>query len=197
MDATPFTAILNDVVARVPGAYASALIDILGETVDYAGLGDPYDLKIAAAYLRICLQQVEEYKKLGAPRWIVVRGSKKSVIARQLPDGYALVVLLRKRAGFAASRRAFATCARDLAREAGWAHVEETPAWHPIDVESDRLGRPRRIAGVKVEILGAIVGLPPREQGFRIRLSDGAELNLVREAGNCWYSDQPREDLAR
>jgi hypothetical protein len=195
MDATPFTVILSELLGRVPGAYAAALIDVLGETVDYTGLSDPYDMKIAAAYLRICLQQLQDYGALGQPRWITIRGAKKTAIARQLDDGYALVVLLRKRAGFTASRRAFAACARDLAREAGWPVVEEKPAWYPVEVESDRRGRPRRVGELPVEVLGAIVGLPPYEHGFRVRTSDGAELNLVREPRSCWYSDQPREDL--
>lgn len=193
VDATPFTPILADLVARVPGAYGAALVDGEGETVDYAGLAAPFDMRIAAAHLQIMLRQLEEYAALGAPSWVVVRGAQKSVVVHALPDGYALTVVLRRRAGFTASRRAYAACKRALAREAGWPEPG-APAWFPVDVDVDRRGRPVRIAtDVRLEVLGAIVGLPPRERGFRVRTARGLELTLVREAGAIWYAD---EDLA-
>ncbi len=195
MDATPFMPILEDALARIPGAYAAALVDFEGETVDYAGLAAPFDVKITAAHLRICLSQIAEYGALGEPRWIVIRGAKKSIVARALPEGYALVVVLRRRAGFTASRRAFAACARALAHEAGWELVDDGPAWHPVRVESDRRGRPKRVGARPVEVLGAVVGLPARERGFRVRTEEGTELTLVRESRNCWYSDEEIDAL--
>jgi hypothetical protein len=195
MDATPFTAILEQALARIPGAYASALVDTGGETVDYAGLADPFDVKVAAAHLRICLHQLHEYGALGEPRWIVVRGAKKSIMTRALADGYALVVLLRKRAGFTASRRAFAACARALAAEAGWSFREEDPIWYPVDVESDKRGRPKRVGEYPVDVLGAVMGLPHAERGYRVRTEAGTELTLVREPRNCWYADEQVDQL--
>src|SRR5204863_4713280 len=127
-----------------------------GEAVDYAGLADPFDVKVTAAHLRICLQELEQWGALGRPRWIVIRGAKKSIVTRALSDGYALVVLLRRRAGFTASRRAFAACARALAVEAGWQVSEEEPIWYPVEVDSDRRGRPRRVGESPVEVLGAV-----------------------------------------
>jgi hypothetical protein len=196
MVASAFAAILGEVLARIPGAYAAALVDNEGETVDYAGASDPYDLKIAAAYLRICLHELESIRALGEPRWVTVRGARKSLVARTLEDGYALVLLLRRRAGFTASQRAFAACARALAREAGWAHVESGPVWHPIAVEIDRRGRPRRLGrrSLPVEVLGSVAGLPAKERGFRVRTAEGSELTLIREAGNWWYSDERADD---
>ena len=197
MNATPFMAILEEqALARIPGAYAAALVDLEGETVDYAGLANPFDVKIAAAHVRICLSQIAAYGVLGEPRWIVIRGARKSIVGRTLPDGYALVVILRRRAGFTASARAFAACARALAAEAGWRLVEHGPTWHPVDVDIDRRGRPKRVGERPVEVLGAVVGLPTRERGFRVRTADGTELTLVRESRNCWYADEPIESLA-
>ena len=46
---TAFTAILASLVERVPGAHAAALVDAEGETVDYAGDGEPFFLRVAAA----------------------------------------------------------------------------------------------------------------------------------------------------
>jgi hypothetical protein len=194
MDETPFARILAALVARLPGAYAAALVDTEGETVDYAGSAEAFDIRVTAAHARLLLAEVERYGLLGAPRWLVIRGAKKSIVARALPDGYALALLLRRRAGFTASTRAFSACERDLAREAGWrapgpgASSEEQ--WYPVDVHADRLGRPRRIGTTVVKVLGALVGLPPREHGFRVRTVDGNEINVVREARNCWYADE-------
>jgi hypothetical protein len=205
MDATPFAQILIDLILRLPGAYACALVDLGGETVDYAGVVNPFDVKIAAAHMRIILNDLEEYGGLGKPRWVVLRGEKRSFVARRLPDGYALVVMLRRRAGFTASARAYATCERELSAEAGWG-TYDGPRWFPVEVEVDRRGRPTTIAGtaaradasaqasgVTVEVFGSVMGLPQNERGFRVRTATGSELTVVREAGNTWYAD---DDLA-
>lgn len=197
MDASAFSRILEELIGRVPGAYACALVDQLGETVDYAGTCDPFDVKIAAAHLQILLDQVARWAVLGEPRSVVVRGQQRSFVARQLPDGYALVVLLRRRAGFSASRRAFAACERALAIEAGWPLSIEEAIWHPTSVETDRRGRPAVIGPerLRVEVLGSVQGLPAFERGFRVRTADGSELTLVREPKRAWYSDEALEDL--
>jgi hypothetical protein len=126
----------------------------------------------------------------------VIRGASRSVVARSLPEGYALVVMLRKRAGFTRSERAYAACARALSSEAGWTVPDDgkKPVWHPVMVELDRRGRPRSVAtpdrGVDVAaVLGSVMGLPRREKGFRVRLSTGSEVTLVREPGNSWFAD--------
>ena len=201
MDLTAFAKILSDLVMRVPGAYASALVDQGGETVDYAGAGDPFEMKVAAAHIRIILNDLEELgdaHPLGSPRSIVVRGARRSVIGRRLPEGYALVVLLHRRAGFATSERAFSTCERLLAKEAGWAAGKGRP-WFPVRVEVDRRGRPTVVGNppIPVEVFGAIVDLPRQERGFRVRLrgESGGELTLVREPGHAWYADEDPEAL--
>jgi len=197
MEATAFAKILSDLLGRLPGAFACALVDLGGETVDYAGVGEPFDMKIAAAHVRILLNDLEEYGSLGDPRWIVIRGAKRSFVGRRLPEGYALVVLLRRRAGFTSSERAFAVCERALAIEAGWRVVAPRAPWFPIDVRVDRRGRPYVVGSppVAVEVLGAVVGLPHRERGFRVRLATGSELTLVRESGRVWYADEDLEAL--
>lgn len=196
MDASPFALILGQLLTRLPGAFACALVDREGETVDYAGLGDPFDVKIAAAHLRIILQQVDELGALGAPRSVVIRGRARTIVARTLLEGYALVVLFRKRAGFTRSERAYSAYGRALAIEAGWtiASTEKKGQWHPVSVELDRRKRPRCVAtadrSVDVHaVLGSVMGLSKYERGFRVRLTSGSELTLVREAGNSWFAD--------
>lgn len=214
-DETPFAAILERLLRRVPGAYAAALVDQEGETVDYAGLASAFDLRVAAAEVRLALDQIGRAMPETEARWIVVRGAKKTFTVRLLPDGYALVTLLRRRAGFTASRRAFGVCERELGEEAGW-RVAARPAgatarhelphdrgiaqlegpWWAIEVEVDGRGRPRRLKAPggesrTVEVLGAIVAHAPRELGFRVRTQDGEEVTVVREARRCWYADSP------
>jgi len=198
-DATAFTAILDALLERIPGAYAAALVDSQGETVDYSGRGDPFDLKVAAAHLQLVLQSIDRMGgPYAEPRWVVVRGAKKSLAVSALPDGYALCLLLRPRAAFTISTRALKACFRSLAVEAGWSELEtkkdglKPRSWFPVTVETDRRGRPIRIGNVMVEVIGMVMGLSVRERGFRVRTLEGSELTLVREARQRWYADEPQ-----
>ena len=197
-DATPFAAILSDLLARVVGSYAAALVDSEGETVDYAGLGDPFDVRVAAAHLQLILQHVTRFGELGEPRWVVVRGARKSVAVAALPNGYAVALVLRPRAAFTISKRALTVCMRAISVEAGWTDAErgrarEERSWFAVPVETDRRGRPERIGvgRVPVEVLGAVMGLSVRERGYRVRTQEGSELTLVREPHRRWYADEP------
>jgi hypothetical protein len=197
-DATPFTIILDALIDRVAGAYAAALVDSQGETVDYTGRGEPFDLRVAAAHVQIILASVERYAALGEPRWIVIRGPRKSIAASVLPDGYVLMLLLRPRAAFTISTRALKVCTRALAEEAGWTDLEQRDgvkqrSWFEVDVDTDRRGRPTHVGPKKVpvEVLGAVMGLAVRERGFRVRTAEGSELTLVREPQQRWYADEP------
>jgi hypothetical protein len=193
-------------IDRVPGALAAALVDADGESVDYAGELPPFDVRIAAAHMRIVLGDVAAQPTIGSLRALVVRGARRSFIACPLPDDYALVVVLRRRAGFTASSRALYAAERALCREAGWTLPsavagDHAPEWCPVAVECDRPHRPSTVRASRsenmhrVEILGAIVGLHAREKGFRVRLDTGAEVTLVREAGGFWYSDASVDTL--
>lgn len=196
---TAFTKILEDLVERVAGAFAAALVDSQGETVDYAGRGDPFTLRIAAAHLQIILRELAVMKPLGEPRWFVVRAAHHSLAASALPDGYVLVLMLRPRAAFTVSTRALKCCTRALAEEAGWTLREmqlsdgvKQRSWFFTRVETDRRGRPTHIGEkrTRVEVIGAVMGLSVRERGFRVRTEEGSELTLVREPRQRWYADE-------
>ena len=195
-DVTPFASILGDLLTRTPGAFAAALVDVLGETVDYTGHVDPFEVKVAAAHWHIVLNEIKTLNWLGSPRIFIVRGATKSFIVHAMADNYAIVLLLNRRAGFGASKRALAICERALAAEAGWV-APTTPTWLPVEVHCDRAKRPSRVTmkgstvSVGLEVLGSVMGLSGREQGFRVRLDSGAELTLVRETGGFWYTDEP------
>ncbi len=199
-----FSAILADLVKRVPGAFAAALVDNLGECVDYAIASPtrharplevtPFDVKVAAAHWAIVRADVTQRNALGALQTIVCRGEKRSFILRELPDDYALVVLLKKRAGFVSVARALDACERALALEAAWPLAKGRGIWIAVDVETDDRARPTWLTigslSCAVEVLGALTRLGRRERGFRVRLPSGGELNLVREVGNRWYADE-------
>ncbi len=197
-EATAFTGLLADLIARVPGARAAALVDGDGETVDYAGTLSPFDVKVAAAHLQLVLADVRRLRQLGLPRQLVVRGAKRSFLVRALPDAYALAILLARRAGFTPSSRAFAVFERELQREAGIGSASaQVPPWTPLLVEEDARARPARVASVAksarhaVEVLGTVVGLGRGERGFRVRLPSGFETTVVREPGGVWYAEEP------
>ena len=206
-DASCFAVILEDLVARIPGAFAAVLVDLEGEAVDYTGQVDPFELKLAAAHWQIVLAELTgaiARQGLGLPRSLVVRGARRTFVVHALPEGYALVVLLGRRAGFAAVHRAFSICERALAVEARWqlarpraAHGRPTLDWYAVDVKTNRARRPVHIRahGVDgtiehdIEVLGSVMGLVPRERGFRVRTPGGIEFTLVREPGGLWYAD--------
>ncbi len=197
-----FGAILGDLVKRVPGAFAAVLVDGEGECVDYtiapnrsrSPAIDPYDVKIAGAHWTIVLAEIAQRPAIAAPSTIICRGEKRSFIVRRLPDDYAVVVLLKRRAGFLAVSRALDACERSLAQEAGWDLPKGRGIWIGVDVETDSRNRPIWLTmgalSCAVEVLGALTRLHRRERGFRVRLPSGGELNLVREVGNRWYADE-------
>ena len=201
-DTTAFTTLLVDLIARVPGARAAALVDADGESVDYAGALSPFDVKVAAAHWRIVLGELDQVEVLKGARAIVVRGRKKSFIVRALQDRYAVVVVLCRGAGFASSSRAFIVFERALQAEAGIGRGRHLGPWTPVSVRLGPRSRPDLVSSgtgtpQELEVLGAVVGLGPRERGYRVRLATGIETTLVREPGGSWYADEPIDQSTR
>lgn len=196
---TPFGATLLR-LCDAAGAIGCALVDREGETVDYAGHIDSYEIRVAAAEWRIVLRELESSV---VPTWaetteVLVRSRKRSYAIVSLIEGYAIVMQLLQHC-FRISRRALNEGVRDICREAGldlpaafsrehWTRVEVKP------LPKDR----RRPASVwigsswsQVELLGRYESrlLDVGEVGFRARLSNGEEVNLVRERMGRWYAE--------
>jgi hypothetical protein len=203
-----FASILEALVASVPGARGAALVDLLGETVDYAGRGAPFDLRVAAAHWRIVLEETRSQTSFSGLKWLAVRAARGTYVVHALPDGYALVLVLVRAAGLFGWDRAVGTCARALGEEAGrhWGSLSG-PSWFSVEVVSDARLRPRAIRLANelrpLEILGTLVrpagpaaggalplDLAHRERGWRVRLETGVEATLVREPGGVWYADE-------
>ncbi len=197
---TAFTLLLSDLIQRIPGARAAALVDRDGESIDYAGALSPFDVKIAAAHWQIVLGELGRLRQLEGANQIVARGAQKSFIVRALADAYAVVVVLAARAGFASSTRAFAVFERDLSIEAGIGSAQTRTGWTPVTVQQDSRARPATLTTLAsstpqtVEVLGAVMGLGRGERGFRVRLAGGFETTMVREPGGVWYTDEPIDD---
>jgi hypothetical protein len=196
-----FGDILGGLVGRLPGARGAALVDQEGETVDYAGRLLPFELRLAAAYWRIAIDTVSKQPSLRAVRWLCVRAERTSYLVHELPETYALVVVLAPAAAFVDWRRAVAVCTVALSVEAGWRCPEAQASWRLVHVTTDRRNRPTSVEvggrAWSIEVLGVVAnGLGRRERGYRVRLEPGVELTLVREAGGAWYTDERLDEHA-
>lgn len=193
-----FTAILERLVMSTASARGAALVDFEGETVDYAGSLDPFELKVAAATWQIVLAEVGE-TAIATPRQIVVRAARTGYVLRRVNDDYAIILVLHARAAFSVSDRALDEAETALASEAGWSR-KNRPAWFGVSVHTDPEHRPVELFFADhwqpCDVMGAVVGLRDRERGFRVRLASGVEMMLVRERNGLWFCDEPVSPLA-
>jgi hypothetical protein len=198
---SPFSSILER-LCDDSGALAAALVDAEGETVDYAGLLSPYEIKVAAAEWRIVLRVVREARLPGFQHVasVTVRAARRSFFIEGLPDGYAIALCL-PRHDFNVSRRALAQATRELGHEAGLALPEARGqvSWARVKVRTPDGPRLRRRpdaiwlkeAWSPITILGRYQArdLSRSELGYLARLTSGAEVFLVREPLGIWFVD--------
>lgn len=205
-DTTPFTAVLDE-FCRATGSYCAALVDPEGETVDYGGHGDPFEIRILAAELRLLLQHAEQSPSFQSLQELTVRGKRKSFFIYALPEGYAFVARL-PRYSSRVSERPLSLVLRGLCEEAGFdllglrgKRISTFPQglWRRVEVDEEEGARrrPCRVAtdrGVaEVEIMGRLASSFPsarKEDGFRVRFSSGQEGTLVREPLGFWYLEE-------
>jgi hypothetical protein len=198
---SPFSAILSRLCDDC-GALAAALVDGEGETVDYAGLLSPYEIKVAAAEWRIVLAVVRESGLPGfhSASGMTIRAERRTFLLEGMPDGYAIALCLPRHC-FNVSRRALAQAIRELAREAGlsvpearaqvhWARVKvRTPPGARLQRRPDAIWLEN--AWSPLTILGRYQArdLSRSELGYLARLASGAEVFLVREPFGVWFID--------
>jgi hypothetical protein len=185
------------------GAVGAALVDAEGETVDYAGPIDPFDIKVTAAELALVFARVKACRTpaLSAATTVRVRAARKSFLVTALSHDYALVVQLLPHA-FTVSFRAMNEAIREVSLEAELplpaAALGDKEHWARIEVRCER-GDPRSpkaiwVSGtwLPVDVLGHwALDAGSRELGYRARLASGAELTLVRERLGRWYAEAP------
>lgn len=200
-DPSAFSGILKE-LCDDSGALCAALVDVVGETVDYAGQGDPFDIRILAAEWRIILQRLGESAILGRSWEMVVHLEKRSFLVELLPEGYALVLELGSNED-TGSDRAFCRARNRLCEEAGFSDpTYPRGRWAKVAVqeESGNSRRPARMFVNKDElditVLGRIADFEPisdrpdTADSFRVRLSSGEECTLVREPPGRWYLEE-------
>jgi hypothetical protein len=198
-EASPFSAILWRLCEGC-SAHAAALVDQEGETVDYAGRISPYEIRVAAAELRLVLAftRTADVPGFSNVNEIRVRTGQRSYAIIGLGDGYAIVLEL-VRHSFSLSPRALLQATRELEAEAGiesvlrpggtrWLRIRVRPS--PLDAR-----RPEAVwldgAWQAVTVLGRYRtgDLARRERGYLARLASGAEFSLVREPLGVWFAD--------
>ena len=200
--ATIFSAALMR-LCDAAAALGAALVDAEGETVDYAGVVDPYDIKVVAAEWAVVVARLRasSVALLAGTEVVRVRGRKKSFVVSALAADYALVLQLLPHA-FAISERAMNEAVREVSLEAGLplppACLRAKEQWSRVDVRCEPAPSRRPVAlwvgggWLALEVLGRWTrGLGPREVGYRARLKTGAELALVRERLGRWYAEGP------
>jgi hypothetical protein len=198
--ATTFSAALLR-LCDAAGAIGAALVDAEGETVDYAGGIDPFDIKVAAAEWAVVFARLRASRSttLAATDTLRVRARRKSFVIKAVFVDYVLIVQLLPHA-FSISHRAVNEAIRELSVEAGLAMRplldRSEGKWCRVDVRCDP-GKARRPNAVwvrgtwlGVEVLGRWTrDLGSREVGYRARLASGVELTLVRERLGRWYAE--------
>ncbi|MFS8070644.1 MAG: hypothetical protein ACMG6S_30125 [Byssovorax sp.] len=195
-DKSTFTEILERLLAATPGAEAAALVDFEGETVDYTGNLDTFDIKIAAAHWQIVIAETAETPAIGAIRQMTLRARGRGYVVRRVQENYAVLLILHRRAAFTVSERALIEVEARLSIEAGWPGPSPESCWYGVTVQPEPRDRTRpskmRVDGSwhPVDVMGTVRGLAPREKGFRVRLPSGAEMMLVRERLGGWFADE-------
>lgn len=198
-DASPFSVILWRLCEGC-AAHAVALVDKEGETVDYAGRISPYEIRVAAAELRLVLAFTRSAAVPGFAHVneIRVRTGRRSYAIVGLGDGYAIVLELTRHS-FSVSQRAVLQATRELESEAGIESVLRPggPKWSRVEVRptASDARRPDAVwlngAWHEVTVLGRYRSgdLARRERGYLARLANGAEFSLVREPLGLWFMD--------
>lgn len=194
---SPFASILQR-LCEATSARAAALVDVEGETVDYAATSDPFEIKVAAAEWRLVLRYLQKSRAqvLAATQELFVRAERRSYYLAALAEGYAIVIELPRRC-FSTSERAVQQAVHELSEEAGLSRPAwcSGPAqWRRVEVQTEPgTRRPRRAfldrRWQELTVLGryAEPSLRWGEVGYRVRTTDGNELGLVREPLDLWY----------
>jgi hypothetical protein len=181
-------------------AHGAALVDSEGETVDYAGSLEPYEIRVVAAEWRLVFAVLLEQRSLSSTTMeLYYRSTKRSFAVISMEDGYAIVLEMPHRS-LRPSHRALAEAIRTISVEAGLSIRPHNrfgrERWTRVDVRWDDVRRRPSAIWLQgdwrqLEILGRFAEPEPasRTVGYRALLADGTELTLVRETLGVWYAD--------
>ncbi len=183
-------------------AHCVALVDGAGETVDYAGTVDPYEVRVTAAEWQLVLNTIRSCSSSvwSSTREFYFRGTRRSYCAVFLAESYAVIVELPRHA-FRVSHRALSEAVLSISLEAGF-DVGSDYSWGKerwLTVEVRGEGQPERPRAIwlkgqwePIEVLGRLASseLESGALGYRVHIASGAEFTLVRERLGHWYADE-------
>jgi hypothetical protein len=194
---TGFTFILENLIEALPGVAGAALVDELGECVDYAGVLEAYEIRLVSAHMQIELRNAMQgaLAQVGRVRSLTICAHRRSYTALTLIEEYNLILVFTGGAPLSVSSRAIAQAEYDIRLEGGWEPPVDLERWIHLHVDArphDKW-RPHRVefanAWHDVVVIGTVVGLVDGERGFRVRTGSGEEMTLVRERSGHWYAD--------
>lgn len=182
---SPFSPILENILRVTPLSLGAALVDYEGETVDYAGYVDPFELKVAAAHLQLLVTEIDALPFFAPMVEVRIRSKERALFVRVVDPNYSFIMVLHRASVFALSRRAIDETCHLLATEAG---LDAIPAcqWFEVEVETPRRDsgvqtrRPLRVRGARRSIQAPAPSLTttgPWRQGFAI--TDGSWRDAV------------------
>lgn len=112
-----FYPILETLVGEVQGARAAIFCDGEGESIDFCGDMDPYDIKVIGAYGAIILDRLAG-RPDRAPELVVISCRRLTICLRRV-ETYILTLVLRRRTFAAGMDEAIERAVRKFVMEAG------------------------------------------------------------------------------
>lgn len=147
---SPFNLILEDFLGAIRFARGAAIVDFDGETVDYAGVVDPFELRVAAATFQLVRNDTDGCRQLGPARQIAVAMARSGYLVRVLDASYSLIVVLRQLGTFHVSERMLVETESRILAEAGLS--SQTPPFVRAEVQTVGRGtriRPHRVRSTR------------------------------------------------
>lgn len=180
-----FSSILSALLDATPLSIGAVLVDGLGETVDYAGAIEAFDLKVAAAHFQVVLQDIRDAASLASAVELTVRAQGRSYVLRVLHAEYSLLLILHRHGAFAVSRRALYEAASRICAEAGLDVEPGAHPWFRVEVETSRGKRPARLRPVAeyVGLRSSRQPPPPPLFGTNQQLYDPTRWSVVEVIG--------------
>jgi len=112
-----FFPILESLVSEVKGAEAAIFSDAEGESIEFCGDMDPYDIKVIGAYATILMSQLRT-RHNSNPYSLIISCSKRTLVLRKM-ETYILTLVLRRRTYTAGLEEAVDRAAELFIKEAG------------------------------------------------------------------------------
>jgi hypothetical protein len=112
-----FFPILESLVGEVKGAEAAIFSDAEGESIEFFGNMDSYDIKIIGAYAAILMSLLRTGHN-ASPHSLIISCSRRTLVLRSM-ETYILTLVLRRRTYTAGLEEAVERAAEQFIREAG------------------------------------------------------------------------------